>query len=239
VYNDGDNDWASNYYSDWKNNDPRSLSGEGQDLSPLIKKLSIKKVKAQYQAVSFDMNRQLNNYGQMESDGVIATSRLWKDMTVNYVSHSFQILSGATLTMENVTLNSPSMYNSEPEIAVRSGAILILKNSRIICDPLKMPIFITVEAGGTMIAEDCTFQCVNRMELFGADGTFKNCTFIDCYYSLYFGSDTNMKITNCKVKDSFAGISTYASEGSIVSGNTLTNVVLQFPEPVLVPVSAK
>ena len=49
AYNDGDNDWSLNYYSDWKKAGPRSLSGIGSDKSPLLAEPTLKKAKTEIQ----------------------------------------------------------------------------------------------------------------------------------------------------------------------------------------------
>jgi hypothetical protein len=146
---------------------------------------------------------------------------------------------GATLTMENVTLNSPSMYNSEPEINVRKGASLIMKNCKIICDPFRMPIHMNSEEGGTIIAENCTFEYVHGIDLLNATGSFKNCTFIDCWEVLFCCNCESMEIVDCNIINSFTGITNNNTKESKISGNTLTNVAVLFPEPVLKPVSNK
>jgi parallel beta-helix repeat protein len=230
TYNDGNNNWSSNYYSDWKNAGPRSLSGTGSDKSPLLAEPALKKAKTEIQPklsdYSFRWDENKNNIGR----GFITDNQLWKDKTVKYIWHDFNITDGGKLTLDNVTWLSPVMYNSEPEIYVKKGGVLILRNSRIVADAKRMPFYFQIEPGGKLIAENCTFENINELSVQGGSVTIRNCTFKDCY-AISIGGRIAAEVTGCKVINSFTGIKVDDPSSCKLSGNVQTNVALSFREP--------
>lgn len=229
VYNEGDNVWDSNYYSDWQKPEPRKISDTVSDSTPLTAEPPFREAELEYTPVPYDYAAESNESNRNQGNGYIADERLWKDETVNYTWNRFEIASGGCLTLENAIWVSPSMYNSEPEIRIFDGGKLIMKNSRIVADPEGMSFYFGVDSGGTLIVENCIFENIHDITIHdGANVTFDHCTFTDCYEALTVYGSPEIVIQNCTVNNSFSGIRGF-DYGSF--GNTQTNVALEFMQP--------
>lgn len=232
AYNNGKNDWASNFYSNSSPNEPHILYGLGSDGSPLRQSSALIAVQRELMSKTFVPYDPANiNKGNL----YINSSETWKDKTIDYDWHYVRIKKGGTLTLENITLRAPVSYNSEPEIGVEDGGTLILKNSKILADPYGMPFSINISDGGRIIAENCTFEYMPAFEIMSSANIIKNCTFINCYDAPFFWNNNGQTIQNCKITNSFHGLYIENPTNCRIDGNTENNIVMKSGSPVQVP----
>lgn len=232
-YNNGENEWSSNFYSNSLTQEPHTLYGTGSDKTPLNRANELIAAQRQFSPKKFipydpkDSNKG-NHY--------VNDSETWKDETIDWDWHNMSVIDGGTLTIENTVVKAPVSYNSEPELMVESGGTLILRNSKILADPFGMPFHILVSDGATIIAENCTFEYMPSFDIMSSGTAINNCTFNNCYGIDFFNS-SNLTIQNCKITNSFFGLSIGDTDSSNISGNEEENISIKLGNPVQEPVA--
>lgn len=233
AYNNGSNDWSSNFYSNSSHDEPHVLFGIGSDTMPLSQPSTLITAQREYSPkifIPYDPGTSPSKGNLYINDSVI-----WKDKTIDYEWHYVRIKDGGALTLENTAVKAPVFYSSEPEFGVESGGTLILRNSRILANPYGMPFNIYVSDGGMIIAENCTFENMPVFEIMCNNAVFINCTFNNCYGSPYLYNNNGLTIQNCKISNSFTGLYLENTTNSRIEGNTESNVAMELGNPVQVP----
>jgi len=232
AYNNGDNEWASNFYSDLSYQSQQTLFGTGSDKTPSGKPYDLIKANREYTPKKFtpvDMkDTEIKDY-------CIYNNETWKNENLIWEWNNIRVMGGGTLTVENTTVKAPSTFDSEPYIIVESSGTLILRNSKILADPFGMPIYISVSAGGKIIAENCTFECLPAFDIMGSGSVVKNCIFDNCY-AVNFYDCSNVTIQNCKITNSYFGFLIGDCASGMISGNKEENIAIRLGEPAQVPV---
>ena len=159
AYNNGDNEWASNFYGGLSYQSQQTLVGTGSDKTPVSRPNELIKVRSEFERQS---SYQDTNDTEIK-DYYINGNETWKDKSLSWQWRNVRVADGGTLTIENTTVKAPSTYDCEPYLIVENGGTLVLRNSRILADPFGMPIYISVSDGGKIIAENCTFSIYRHL----------------------------------------------------------------------------
>jgi len=234
AYNNGDNEWASNYYNGLSYQNQSTLFGAGNDKSPSIKAIELNKVKSEYEYIP-RKSLPLDTQDSEIKDYCIYEYETWTNEDVNWEWSNLRIMEGGTLTVENTTVTAPTTYDCEPYLIVESGGTLILRNSKILADPFGMPIYISVSDGGKIIAENCTFEYLPAVDIMSYGSVVKNCTFNNCY-AVNFNDSSDIAIQDCKITNSYLGFLVGECVSGTISGNKEENIAVRLGEPAQVPV---
>ncbi|NLX63502.1 MAG: polysaccharide deacetylase family protein [Clostridiaceae bacterium] len=232
AYNNGDNEWASNYYNGLSYQNQPTLFGTGSDKSSSIKANELIRVKREYipqKLILFDIkDTEIKDY-------YVYDNETWKNENLIWKWNNVRIMEGGTLTIENTTVKGPETYDCEPCLIVESGGTLILRNSKILADPFGMPIHISVSDGAKIIAENCTFECLPVFDIMSSGSVIKNCIFNNCY-AVNFYNSSDLTIQDCTISNSYLGFIVGDSVSGTISGNKEENIALRLGEPAQVPV---
>ncbi|HHU89907.1 MAG TPA: polysaccharide deacetylase family protein [Clostridiaceae bacterium] len=233
AYNNGDNEWASNFYGGLSYQSQQTLVGTGSDKTPVSRPNELIKVRSEFERQKFIP--QDTNDTEIK-DYYINGNETWKDKSLSWQWRNVRVADGGTLTIENTTVKAPSTYDCEPYLIVENGGTLVLRNNRILADPFGMPIYISVSDGGKIIAENCTFEYLPAFDSTGSGSVVKNCRFDNCY-AVNFYNSSNVTIENCNISNSYFGFLIGDCASGIISGNKEENIAVRLGEPAQVPVA--
>ncbi|NLE26183.1 MAG: polysaccharide deacetylase family protein [Clostridiaceae bacterium] len=235
AYNNGENEWSSNFYSNSSAQEAHTLYGTGSDKTPLSRAnepIIAQREFSTQKFIPYDPND--SNKG----NHYVYDSETWKDEIIDWDWHYMRVMDGGTLTIENTVVKAPVSYNSEPELTVERGGTLILKNSMIMADPFGMPFHISVSDGAIIVAENCTFEFMPSFEIMSSGAAINNCTFNNCY-GIDFYNSPNLTVQDCKISNSFFGLSIGDTNSSNINRNEEENISIKLGHPVQEPVAVE
>lgn len=233
AYNNGENEWASNYYSNLRPKEPQVLYGTGVDNTPAENIIELTSAK-RGSITQSDIPGSTEEGGH--EDQLIYDDVTWTDGTVDWEWDNIRVMDGGTLTLENIIVNAPVSYIQEPVLIVESGGTLIIKNSRIAADPFGMPVIIIVSEGATIIAENSEFEYMPSFDIMGSGAVINNCTFTGCY-GIDFHNSSDLNIQDCRITNSFFGLRAESPDNNKIGGITEENISIKLGDPVREPVA--
>ncbi len=188
-YDNSNSFWNGNYWSDFKGWDeglvnstaPYLISSNGIDLNPLIRPPGIQNASVP----NLDIPKVFPSLEDKPHRDPITVPTVWENQTIEFSwGWKLYILSGASLTMNNVTLLGASPSTAEPEIIVKSGAQLYINNSSIIGGELDYPLAIIVDQGGVCEIKNSLLKNLNGITINGNGSILENNRFEKCLWTI-------------------------------------------------------
>ncbi|MFQ5980941.1 MAG: right-handed parallel beta-helix repeat-containing protein [Candidatus Heimdallarchaeota archaeon] len=145
---------------------------------------------------------------------------------------SIRVLSGANLTLQNVTLRMNSLFDGDCNITVNSGGILkIVENSTVTAVTLSNAWYLQANAGSTILLKNSTFSYAGYsnsyrgLEINTDWAQITNCTILDNYNGVYLTSSSsdNTVASNIIANSSGYGIFLSSSSNNAITRNTVIN----------------
>ena len=241
-YDDSDNLWSRNYWSDYTGKDrgdgtgdaPYSVSPQGADNEPLISKPSpAPALVPDLKPVPFKPF-EWESFYFVDANGISVTPKGQIRDKVLKLRGNLTIEEGMSLTLENVTLTAVPGKLAGYAIFVKSGASLYIYGSKVICGERGPAIQIIVEKGGKFIIKDSELHNlgspgteVGPAIRILADGVVIENNIITGSKGVIADSNLrDIRIVNNTVSKCLNGIHSWSSvENCIIAGNKISEVV--------------